>query len=123
MRQNRIPPVYQILPTSVKAYKTAHVSLDASLTMFKKALVHQSNATPIRSSACRQLLNRILDQYPALRPPTHEDPEASSSHDQNAKAGSSKELGKVILPDGVKSGTFETSQGVEGVSSCSDGLS
>ncbi|WVQ79675.1 hypothetical protein IAT38_001775 [Cryptococcus sp. DSM 104549] len=72
--------------------------------MFKKPLAHQSNATPIRSSARRQLLNAIIEQFPALL--TKDD----GSEDDNGK----KELGKLILPEGVRVATFKTSVGVEG---------
>ncbi|ODN72795.1 hypothetical protein L202_08231 [Cryptococcus amylolentus CBS 6039] len=68
--------------------------------MFKKPLVHQSNATPIRSSARRQLLAAIFEQFPLL----------VASIDDNDK----KELGNLILPEGVKTGTFKNSTGVEG---------
>jgi len=68
--------------------------------MFKKPLAHQSNATPLRSSVRRQLLASISSQYPSLIPT--EDGE---------------EVGKMILPKAVRSSTFETSGGVEGVSS------
>ncbi|ORY26308.1 hypothetical protein BCR39DRAFT_541242 [Naematelia encephala] len=69
--------------------------------MFKKALAHQSNATPIRSSARRQLLTSIYEQYPSFRPGGED-------------AVPDKELGKIILPEGVRCGSFETSGGVEG---------
>ena len=71
--------------------------------MFKKPLAHQSNATPLRSSARRQLLASISSQYPSLIP-----------------AEDAKEVGRIILPEGVRSCTFETSGGVEGVSSFLD---
>jgi translation initiation factor 2D len=67
--------------------------------MFKKPLAHQSNATPLRSSARRQLLASISSQYPSLIP-----------------AEDAKDVGRMILPEGVRSSTFETSGGVEGVS-------
>ncbi|OXG29680.1 translation initiation factor 2D [Cryptococcus neoformans Ze90-1] len=70
--------------------------------MFKKPLTHQSNATPIRSSARRQLLSAILEQYPSLLP--------QDGMDDNNK----KELSKLILPEGVRTATFETSTGLEG---------
>jgi translation initiation factor 2D len=77
-----------------------------SLTkMFKKPLAHQSNATPLRSSARRQLLASITAQYPLLVP----------SGDEN-EGQSGKEVGKLVLPEGVRTSTFETSAGVEGVS-------
>jgi len=66
--------------------------------MFKKPLAHQSNATPLRSSVRRQLLRSIGSQYPLLIP-----------------AEDGEEVGKVILPKGVRTSTFETSGGVEGV--------
>lgn len=71
--------------------------------MFKKPPAHQSNATPIRSSARRQLLSAILEQYPSLL--------AQGETDDDSK----KELGKLILPEGVRIATFETSTGLEGV--------
>ena len=76
--------------------------------MFKKPLARQSNATPIRSSARRQLLNAIFAQYPALKPADNEEPAAEGL--------SEKEVGKLIVPEGVRSGTFETSQELNGVS-------
>jgi translation initiation factor 2D len=76
--------------------------------MFKKALAHQSNATPIRSSARRQLLQSIHEQYPALK---------GGCVAEGENGVTEKELGKLLLPDSVRSATFETSGGVEGVSS------
>jgi translation initiation factor 2D len=67
--------------------------------MFKKPLAHQSNATPLRSSARRQLLASISSQYPSLVP-----------------AEDGKEVGRMVLPEGVRTSTFETSGGVDGVS-------
>jgi translation initiation factor 2D len=71
------------------------------LRMFKKPLAHQSNATPLRSSVRRQLLASISSQYPSLIP---------------AEDEKEVEVGRVILPKAVRSSTFETSGGVEGVS-------
>jgi translation initiation factor 2D len=73
--------------------------------MFKKPLAHQSNATPLRSSTRRQLLASISSQYPSLIP-----------------AEDGKEVGRMILPEGVRSSTFETSGGVEGVSLLRDNV-
>lgn len=81
--------------------------------MFKKALAHQSNATPIRSSARRQLLASIYEQYPALKEGVAAEGEEGITE---------KELGKLLLPDSVRSATFETSGGIEGVSFCSVSL-
>ena len=74
--------------------------------MFKKALALQSNATPLRSSARRQLVTAILAQHPFVLNGVHDD-----------DAINEKEVGKLIVPEGVRSGSFETSGGVEGVSS------
>ena len=74
--------------------------------MFKKPLAHQSNAIPLRSSARRQLLASITAQYPLLVPADNE----------NEGGPSGKEVGKLVLPEGVRTTTFETSGGVEGVS-------
>ncbi|WWC94546.1 hypothetical protein V866_001392 [Kwoniella sp. B9012] len=71
--------------------------------MFKKPLAHQSNATPLRSSARRQLLNAIYEQYPALR-----------GEGQAQDGSADKELGKMVLPEGVRIANFETSVGTEG---------
>jgi len=73
--------------------------------MFKKALAHQSNATPLRSSARRQLVTAILAQHPSI---------LTGVQDDDAING--KEVGKLIVSEGVRSGAFETSGGVEGVS-------
>lgn len=70
--------------------------------MFKKPLAHQSNATPIRSSARRQLISAILGQYPQL----------AAGKDEEGQ----RELSRQIVPEGIRQGTFETSGGVEGVS-------
>ena len=78
--------------------------------MFKKPLAHQSNATPLRSSARRQLIASIFAQYPTFLPP-----KTDGDRDEEDQL-SEKELGKVIVPEGVRSATFETSGGVEGVS-------
>lgn len=78
--------------------------------MFKKPLAHQSNATPIRSSARRQLVAAILAQHPSLVP-------QSGSNDEPGATDVAKEVAKVILPDGVRTGNIETSGGTEGVSS------
>jgi hypothetical protein len=72
--------------------------------MFKKPLAHQSNATPLRSSARRQLLASLTGQYPSLIP----------SEDVEGLSG--KEVGRLVLPEGVRTTSFETSGGVEGVS-------
>ena len=69
--------------------------------MFKKPLAHQSNATPLRSSARRQLLSSLTTQYPNLVP----------------SGENEKEIGRLVLPEGVRTGTFETSGGIEGVRS------
>lgn len=74
--------------------------------MFKKAVAHQSNATPIRSSARRQLVSLIFAQYPALK---------AGATSEGEEGITEKELGKLILPESVRSATFETSGGVEGV--------
>ncbi|KAK4685848.1 translation initiation factor 2D, partial [Tremellales sp. Uapishka_1] len=68
--------------------------------MFKKQLAHQGTSTPLRSSARRQLLATIYQQYPALSQP----------YDGITE----KELGKLVLPEGVKSMGIETSGEVEG---------
>ncbi|WVW84182.1 hypothetical protein I302_106212 [Kwoniella bestiolae CBS 10118] len=75
--------------------------------MFKKPLAHQSNATPLRSSARRQLLNAIYEQYPSLLGPNR-------GQDGDEEGISEKELGKMILPEGVRIANFETSVGTEG---------
>lgn len=77
--------------------------------MFKKALAHQSNATPIRSSARRQLVSSLFTQYPSL----HES--VAAEGEEAAGKMSEKDLGRVLVPDGVRSANFETSAGVEGV--------
>jgi translation initiation factor 2D len=78
--------------------------------MFKKPLAHQSNATPLRSSARRQLLASVTAQYPLLIP--------TDNDNENEGGPSGKEIGKLVLPEGVRTTTFETSGGVEGVSPC-----
>lgn len=101
--------------------------------MFKKPLAHQSNATPLRSSARRHVLSQALEQYPlylrneGLGPPSSDE----SSHQIAGAAGqaetvdgyggatasmSEKDLGKLIMPEGLRSSSFKTSGGVEGVS-------
>lgn len=80
--------------------------------MFKKALAHHSNATPIRSSARRQLVASIFTQYPAL----HESVAAEGQEGEAEGKLSEKDLGRVLVPEGVRSSNFETSAGVEGVS-------
>ena len=85
---------------------TLHRLLRRPLTsMFKKTLAHQSNATPLRSSARRQLVTAITGQHASLL--------SGCSADD---AINEKEIGKLIVPEGVRSGTFETSGGVEGAS-------
>lgn len=74
--------------------------------MFKKPLAHQSNATPLRSSSRRQLLASISSQYPTLIP---------TEDVLEAEGMTGKEVGRMILPEGVRSSTFETSGGVDGV--------
>ena len=83
-----------------------YLPLSYSSRMFKKPLAHQSNATPLRSSARRQLLASITAQYPLLVPADNE----------NEGGPSGKEVGKLVLPEGVRTTTFETSAWVEGVS-------
>ncbi|CAK9781183.1 hypothetical protein CC85DRAFT_289014 [Cutaneotrichosporon oleaginosum] len=72
--------------------------------MFKKALAHHSNATPIRSSARRALVTSIFAQYPAL----------SEHVGEEEGMLSEKDLGRALVPDGVRSSNFETSAGIEG---------
>lgn len=72
--------------------------------MFKKPLAHQSNATPLRSSARRQLLASLTAQYPALE------------DDVDGMGMRGKAVGRMVLPEGVRATSFETSGGVEGVS-------
>lgn len=75
--------------------------------MFKKALAHQSNATPLRSSARRALVAQVFAAFPALQ-------------DAVAKEGepgpTDKELGRALIPEGVRSASIETSGGIDGVS-------
>ena len=90
--------------------------------MFKKPLAHQGNATPIRSSARRQLLSSILEQYPALKVTgTIETQTASDSGDAENDTAQ-RDLGRLIVPEGVKTGSFETSGGVQGVCVVFEGL-
>lgn len=77
--------------------------------MFKKPLAYQSNATPIRSSARRQLVAAIIAQHPPLVQTL------SPSIDAGEADGVAKEVAKAIVPDGVRTGSIETSGGVEGV--------
>jgi hypothetical protein len=77
------------------------------ITMFKKPLAHQSNATPLKSSARRKLLAEIFSAYPALLNGLNEE-----------KGVSEKDLGRLILPEGIRCGSFETSGGTEGVCFC-----
>lgn len=79
--------------------------------MFKKALAHQSNATPLRSSARRQLVASVNTEYPVLR----ESIAAEGSEDTDGKL-SEKDLGRLLVPEGVRITSFETSGGVGGVS-------
>lgn len=78
--------------------------------MFKKALAHQSNATPIRSSARRQLVTAVYTEYPVLRDSIA--PEGSEASDDKL---SEKDLGRLLVPEGVRTTSFETSGGVGGV--------
>ncbi|RSH89032.1 hypothetical protein EHS25_002694 [Saitozyma podzolica] len=78
--------------------------------MFKKPLAHQSNATPLRSSARRQLLTSIFAQYPDLLVRADEGEGPSG-----VAAVSEKDLGRLILPEGIRSAAIETSWGVEGM--------
>ncbi|WVR06767.1 hypothetical protein IAU60_003802 [Kwoniella sp. DSM 27419] len=88
--------------------------------MFKKPLAHQSNATPLRSSARRQLLSAIFAQYPGLlghpaaAEPGRDDIPSGEQAGSGSGGISEKDLGKVILPEGVRIASFETSVGVEG---------
>ncbi|KAK8864673.1 hypothetical protein IAR55_001924 [Kwoniella newhampshirensis] len=81
--------------------------------MFKRPLAHQSNSTPLRSSARRQLLSSIFTQYPSLLPPKIES-RLDTTIEEGPGGISEKELGRIILPEGAKSAGFETSVGVEG---------
>lgn len=84
--------------------------------MFKKALAHQSNATPLRSSARRQLVSSVFSQYPALQESVSEASGSGSGADASATGLTEKELGRRLVPDGVRSAAIETSGGIEGVS-------
>jgi translation initiation factor 2D len=77
--------------------------------MFKKPLAHQSNATPIRSSARRQLAAAIIAQHPSLLP-------RSGTNGDDDTAEIAKEVAKAIVPESVRTGSIETSGGSEGVS-------
>lgn len=79
----------------------------SSSAMFKKALAHKSNATPLKSSSRRQLVASVLEQYPALRD--------SIASEEGAPGISEKDLGRALVPDGVRVANIETSAGVEGV--------
>lgn len=74
----------------------------AHTIMFKRALAHQSNATPLRSSDKRKLVKDVLARYD-FAPDTIGEDEL-------------RELGRMILPEGIRLSTIETSGGVEGVS-------
>jgi translation initiation factor 2D len=84
--------------------------------MFKRPLSHQSNATPIRSSSRRALVNDIFASYPSFHPqkPQHETPEQAGEREK-----AERDLGKMILPEGIRQASIETSGGVEGVSTVS----
>lgn len=77
--------------------------------MFKKPLAHQSNATPLRSSARRQLLQSIYEQYPDIKLGLRD------AEETEGEGLTEKELSKLILPEGVKVSSIDTSGGVEGV--------
>ena len=70
--------------------------------MFKRALAHQSNATPIRSSDRRKLVKDVLSRYDFLPAEANEDEQ--------------RELGRVIMPEGIRSANMQTSGGIDGVS-------
>lgn len=78
--------------------------------MFKKALAHQSNATPLRSSARRQLLASVYADYPVLRE------SIGAEGDETDGKWSEKDLGRLLIPDGIRITSIETSGGVGGVS-------
>lgn len=82
--------------------------------MFKKPLAHQSNATPIRSSARRALLTDIISSYPLLSTPKSRDNATIEEVGERDKV--ERELGRLIMPEGIRSCSFETSGGIEGVS-------
>ncbi|RXK34762.1 hypothetical protein M231_07983 [Tremella mesenterica] len=86
--------------------------------MFKKPLANQSNFTPIRSSARRQLLSSIFTQYPSFLRDIPSAPVLPGGEPEDIiprdDRPTEKDIGRMILPEGVKNGTFETSAGVEG---------
>lgn len=76
--------------------------LSSEWTMFKRALAHQSNATPIRSSDRRKLVKDVLSRYDFLPTEANEDEQ--------------RELGRLIMPEGIRSANMQTSGGIDGVS-------
>lgn len=82
--------------------------------MFKKPLSHQSNATPIRSSTRRALVADIVSSYPTLA--TSRSRDNATIDEVNERDKSERELGRLIMPDGIRACSFETSGGIEGVS-------
>jgi translation initiation factor 2D len=85
--------------------------------MFKKALAHQSNATPLRSSARRGLVSGVMSAFPALGESLANNGNDNESASSGLGPSPEKELGRALIPEGVRSANFETSGGVEGVSS------
>lgn len=75
--------------------------------MFKKALAHQSNATPLRSSARRALVAQVFAAFPALQDSVAREGEPGLSE---------KDLGRALIPEGVRTAAIETSGGIDGVS-------
>jgi hypothetical protein len=73
-----------------------------STTMFKKPPAHLSNSTPLRQSDRRKVLAVILELYPEIV--------------RGLDEASAKNVGKVLVPEGLRSGGMETSAGVQGVS-------
>ena len=70
--------------------------------MFKRALAHQSNATPIRSSDRRKLVKDVFARYDFSPADADEDVQ--------------RELGRLIMPEGIRVSNMQTSGGIDGVS-------
>lgn len=70
--------------------------------MFKKPPAHLSNSTPLRQSDRRKVLAAILELYPEIA--------------RDLDEAAAKNVAKVLVPEGLRSGGMETNSGVEGVS-------
>jgi hypothetical protein len=91
------------IPEAIK-HRHDDTTFSPATTMFKKPPAHLSNSTPLRQSDRRKVLAAILELYPEIA--------------RDLDEAEAKNVAKVLVPEGLRSGGMETNSGVEGVCPC-----